>query len=226
MSSPNAFAHGPANRSMPASTVIPVLHYPDVAAAAAQLCRCFGFGERLRIGEHRVQLDVGTGAVVVAQARDATPAPPATTHSVMVRVTDVDAHFAHARSAGATLLSEPVSFPYGERQYSAVDTGGHVWTFSQSVEDADPARWGGELVHDTRVVLATPHARIGTFDAPASRLDELVALFQDRVVQALDASGETARRARSDAAALGAVTVGEPQLMELAFDTRRAGCKV
>jgi hypothetical protein len=37
---------------------------------------------------------------------------------------------------------------------------------------------------------------------------------------ALDARGETARRARSEAADLGAVTVGEAQLMELAFDAR------
>ena len=37
----------------------------------------------------------------------------------------------------------------------------------------------------------------------------------------LEASGETARLALRDAAALGAVTVGEPQILELAFDTRR-----
>ena len=38
----------------------------------------------------------------------------------------------------------------------------------------------------------------------------------------LQASSETARQAREQAAALGAVTVGEPQLMELAFDARIA----
>jgi quinol monooxygenase YgiN len=37
---------------------------------------------------------------------------------------------------------------------------------------------------------------------------------------ALDASGETARRALREAAALGAVLVGEPQILELAFDSR------
>ena len=35
---------------------------------------------------------------------------------------------------------------------------------------------------------------------------------------ALDASGETARRALREAADLGAVVVGEPQALELAFD--------
>jgi uncharacterized glyoxalase superfamily protein PhnB len=33
----------------------------------------------------------------------------------------------------------------GERQYSAEDLGGHVWTFSQSIADVDPASWGGIL---------------------------------------------------------------------------------
>lgn len=37
---------------------------------------------------------------------------------------------------------------------------------------------------------------------------------------ALDASVETARRALAEAAALGATTVGEPQVFELAFDAR------
>jgi quinol monooxygenase YgiN len=37
---------------------------------------------------------------------------------------------------------------------------------------------------------------------------------------ALEASAETGRRNRDGAAALGARTVGEPELMELAFDSR------
>jgi uncharacterized glyoxalase superfamily protein PhnB len=144
----NEFAQGPGNRSMPASTVIPVLHYRDVPSAVAELCSCFGFSERLRIGTHRVQLDVGSGAVVVAHAQGDGPSapPPSSNHSLMIRVADADAHFARARSAGIQLLSEPTTFPYGERQYSAVDAGGHVWTFSQTVRDTDPAEWGGEFV--------------------------------------------------------------------------------
>jgi hypothetical protein len=31
--------------------------------------------------------------------------------------------------------------------YSVLDSGGHRWTFSQSVSDSDPAGWGGELVN-------------------------------------------------------------------------------
>ena len=54
------------NRSMPHGDVIPVLAYPDVRAAVDWLCRAFGFVERLRIGDHRAQLQVRNGSVVVA----------------------------------------------------------------------------------------------------------------------------------------------------------------
>jgi uncharacterized glyoxalase superfamily protein PhnB len=108
----------PSNLSMPSATVIPVLHYADVPAACAWLCRSFGFVERLRIGDHRVQLAVGDGAVVVAQAA----------------------------GAGARIVSEPTTHVYGERQYSAEDLAGRLWTFSQTVENSNPRSWGGELV--------------------------------------------------------------------------------
>jgi hypothetical protein len=57
------------NRSIPRATVIPVLAYPDVNQAAAWLCDAFGFSVRLRIGDHRVQLNVGDGAVIVREIR-------------------------------------------------------------------------------------------------------------------------------------------------------------
>ncbi len=55
------------NRSMPGGTVIPELAYPDVAEAAAWLCEAFGFTVRLAIGDHRIQLNVGDGAVVLTR---------------------------------------------------------------------------------------------------------------------------------------------------------------
>jgi uncharacterized glyoxalase superfamily protein PhnB len=134
-----------ANRSMPASTIIPVLHYADVPQAVGWLCSSFGFTERLRIGSHRVQLSVGDAAVVVTG--DGVPGgTPSTTHSIMVRVADVDAHHARAQAAGATIPDPPTTQPYGERQYSVTDIGGHQWTFSQTVDDVDPADWGGDLI--------------------------------------------------------------------------------
>jgi uncharacterized glyoxalase superfamily protein PhnB len=40
---------------------------------------------------------------------------------------------------------EPTDFEYGERQYAAEDPAGHHWTFSQTLDDVDPATWGGTL---------------------------------------------------------------------------------
>jgi uncharacterized glyoxalase superfamily protein PhnB len=126
------------NRSVPTAAVIPELPYRDVRKAADWLCRAFGFRERLQIGDHRAQLVYEDGAVIVIEG-DAAPS------YLLVRVEDADSHRARAESAGAKILSEPTDWPYGERQYSAEDPGGHVWTFSESIADVDPAEWGGTL---------------------------------------------------------------------------------
>jgi uncharacterized glyoxalase superfamily protein PhnB len=135
----------PSNRSRPSSIVIPILGYPDVRVAAEWLCRAFGFTERLRIGDHRVQLDVfGDGSVIVTQAAGVPTGRCA--HSVMVRVADANAHAEHAAREGARITNEPADYPFGERQYSAEDFAGHQWTFSQTIADVDPATWGGTLM--------------------------------------------------------------------------------
>lgn len=137
-----------ANRSVPASTVIPVLIYPDVREAVGWLCAAFGFAERLRIGDnHRSQLRVGDGDLIVADVRGdrRPPRPGEVTHSVMVRVADARAHCERAREHGARILMEPADQMYGERQYSAEDFARHHWTFTETRADVDPAEWGGEL---------------------------------------------------------------------------------
>jgi uncharacterized glyoxalase superfamily protein PhnB len=124
------------NRSMPAGAVIPVLGYDDVAEAADWLCETFGFSERWRAGSHRAQLAIGDSAVAIT---DGGPRGS----NVMVRVDGVDAHYVRASERGAQILGPPADYPYGERQYTAVDLGGHTWTFSQSVADVAPEDWGG-----------------------------------------------------------------------------------
>jgi len=132
------------NRSMPECTVIPELAYPDVGVAASWLCDAFGFKVRLRIANHRIQMTVGDGALVLTtQPADRTTAPGAGLgHSMMIRVADVDAHHAHAKARGVTILSGPETHVYGERQYTAIDFVGRAWKFSQSVADAAPEDWG------------------------------------------------------------------------------------
>jgi uncharacterized glyoxalase superfamily protein PhnB len=137
------------NRSMPSASVIPVLTYPDVREAVAWLCSAFGFQERLRIGDsHRSQLVAGDGAVIVADLTGDRRSPEAgnVTHSVMVRVPDLDSHHARSRAHGARIIMEPTTFQYGERQYGAEDLAGPRWTFSETMADVDPEDWGGELI--------------------------------------------------------------------------------
>ncbi len=148
------------NRSAAPGPVFPTLVYADVARAMQWLCDAFGFSERFHYGvpgqPAGAQLAVGEGSVFLTRARDGQspewedgatlrpPRPGEVSHSVGVRVDDVDLHFERARSHGARILSAPQTYPYGERQYSAEDLEGHRWTFTQSVADVAPDAWGGE----------------------------------------------------------------------------------
>jgi uncharacterized glyoxalase superfamily protein PhnB len=134
------------NRSVPQATVIPVLIYPDVREAVDWLGRAFGFIERTRIGDnHRSQLAFGEGAVIIGDVRGdrRSPRPGEITHSVMVRVDDAAAHCETARAEGARIVAELKDFEFGERQYTAEDPAGHVWTFSETIADIAPEDWGG-----------------------------------------------------------------------------------
>ena len=127
------------NRSMPPGVIIPELPYDDVRAAAAWLSQAFGFKERLRIGNHRCQLSFGEASVVAVERKE-----PGIS-SILVHVDDVDSHHARAKESGARIINPPTDYPFGERQYTATDIGGHRWTFSQTIADVDPGTWGGEL---------------------------------------------------------------------------------
>jgi uncharacterized glyoxalase superfamily protein PhnB len=127
---------------------IPYLLYADAPAAIDHLVQAFGFQERFRmemqpgqIGHAELALDEGN-VVMVATALEAmgcaSPKDLPALHSLTTcYVDDVDAHFAHAKAAGATILSEPKTMPYGDRTYRAKDVEGHLWTFATHVEDVD-----------------------------------------------------------------------------------------
>jgi uncharacterized glyoxalase superfamily protein PhnB len=128
-----------ANRSMPRSTVLPELAYPAIGEAITRLCEAFGFTLRIRMGDHRAQLNVGSGSVILIEP------DREVSHkcSVLVRVEDVDSHCERTRLHGMRILKEPKDYPYGERQYNVEDFAGHHWCFSQSIADVDPEDWGG-----------------------------------------------------------------------------------
>jgi len=148
------------NRSAAPGPVVPVLVYADVGKAIDWLCETFGFAERFRYGPEGnpagAQLAVGKGSVFLTsprlgqspkwadRAEFRPPRPDEVTHSVAVHVEDVDRHYEHARQCGARILHPPETHPFGERQYTAEDLGGHRWTFTQSVADVSPEEWGGK----------------------------------------------------------------------------------
>ena len=137
------------NRSAPRATAVPVLVYEDVAKAIAWLCEAFGFMERLRAAGpdgmvSHAQLTVAEGAIMLGRqgGEFRPPRPNEVSQYVVVHVENVDAHFERARRSGARILKAPSDMPFGERQYTAEDPGGHRWTFSQSIADVAPEAWG------------------------------------------------------------------------------------
>jgi uncharacterized glyoxalase superfamily protein PhnB len=137
------------NRSAPRATVVPVLVYEDVTAVIEWLCDTFGFKERLRAAGpggsvSHAQLDIGDCAVMLGRqgGEFRSPRPNEVTQYLTVHVEDVDGHFERSRQRGARILKPPANMPFGERQYTVEDPGGHRWTFSQSIADVDPAQWG------------------------------------------------------------------------------------
>jgi uncharacterized glyoxalase superfamily protein PhnB len=128
------------NRSMPPGVIIPEIPYADLNQAADWLCRAFGFKKRLQIGNHRFQLIFGDNSVVAVEGNASNPS-----FSIMVHVEDLDSVYNQARSTGARIINPPADYPFGERQCTMEDIGGHRWTFSQTIADVDPASWGGIL---------------------------------------------------------------------------------
>ena len=137
------------NRSAPRATVVPILVYEDVASAMEWLCRVFGFSERLRAGApggvvSHAQLAIAEGAVMLGRqgAEFRPPRPGEVNQYVTVHVENVDAHYERARQLGARIVKPPADMPFGERQYTAEDPGGHRWTFSESIADVALEAWG------------------------------------------------------------------------------------
>ena len=120
--------------------LIPVLVCEDIAAEHDFLVEVLGFssGGVQRDGEGQaVHGEVRAGSTVIWLHRVADDlklvsprAMPAASSGVFVYVTDVDAHYAGARSRGAQPESEPKDMPYGQREYGLTDPEGHRWWFA------------------------------------------------------------------------------------------------
>jgi uncharacterized glyoxalase superfamily protein PhnB len=145
------------------NTVIPLIAYEDAAAAIDWLVTAFGFEEKLRYTRDdgtvtHAELELGGGVVMLATPTHEYVSPrrhrehcedarksadnPFVVDGVLVYVDDVDAHFARAKEAGATILSELVDVEVGVRQYRVEDPEGHRWMFVQQIAQVAPEEWG------------------------------------------------------------------------------------
>jgi len=125
-----------------------MLSYADPAGASDFLVRAFGFTERYRVSMPdgslvHAELVLDEAVVSLAGAwRDAGLFPPSELKGchgqLAVMVSDVDAHWAHARDAGATIVAAPEDQFHGHRIYRAQDPEGHRWIFQQKLREVSP----------------------------------------------------------------------------------------
>ncbi len=120
--------------------VTPMLVYADAPAALAFLATAFGFEQRFRMdmpdgSVGHAEIGLGDEVVMVASEWQAggvvSPLRLSAVHAqIHVQVDDVDAHFARARAAGATIAVEPTDQEHGARSYRAIDPEGQRWIFA------------------------------------------------------------------------------------------------
>lgn len=129
-------------------TFIPMLAYEDGERMMDWLIEAFGFAERARwVEEGRLvhgELSFGNGVIMVANPTPLYQSPmrvrenyepsarysevPYIINGVLVHVTNIENHFAHAEKSGARILSEITSSPPG-KTYRAEDPEGQRWFF-------------------------------------------------------------------------------------------------
>ncbi len=127
--------------------IVPYVLYVDAPAAIAFLKSVCGFEEYLCIpaGEGMIghaELGYQENRIMLAPAPSKdepgrADGQPSHYSLVSCYVDDVDAHYAHAKSAGAVIEQEIEDKFYGDRSYSLKDPEGHVWYFTQHVKDVD-----------------------------------------------------------------------------------------
>jgi uncharacterized glyoxalase superfamily protein PhnB/DNA-binding XRE family transcriptional regulator len=129
--------------------ITPTLFYEDSRAAVSWLEKAFGFYIRERVTNEEGQvihseLVLGGGVIMCGNVNASPSAGPRfaspkstgkNTQSLYVFVDDLDAHYARAKAAGATILTEPET-SYGHRRYRALDLEGHQWCFATAAVQA------------------------------------------------------------------------------------------
>jgi uncharacterized glyoxalase superfamily protein PhnB len=122
------------------TAVIPILVYEDIEVAHDFLVGTFGLtsGGLHRLGDGTVvHAEVRNGDApiwlhaVTAESEMDSPRHAAMSHGgLSVIVSDVDAHYARVKAAGARIDREPSDQDYGLREYGVRDPENHRWWFS------------------------------------------------------------------------------------------------
>ena len=120
--------------------ITPYLLYEDGEAAIEFASRAFGFREVDRAvgaaGGLHAELEAPDGGrIYLGQPPSGfeNPAKVGRTSEVFVLVDDVEAHYERAKAAGAKIIEEVNTLPFGHRRYGCVDPQGHEWYFAQVV---------------------------------------------------------------------------------------------
>jgi uncharacterized glyoxalase superfamily protein PhnB len=117
------------------------LLYRDAGAAVEWLAKAFALEkeEVLTGSDGRVNhasMKFGQALLMLGSPGPDFKSPRALGHStanLYVDVDDVEAHYAGAVAAGATIVEEPNDTFYGARRYGAEDLEGHRWYFAQDL---------------------------------------------------------------------------------------------
>ncbi len=119
--------------------IIPILVYADITAAYDFLVDTFDFtpGGLHQDGGEVLHAEVSMGGeavwlhrVVADQHLRSVAELGTATGMLNVFVDDVDAHHARSVAAGADVLYPPTDQPYGQREYTATDPEGRIWSFA------------------------------------------------------------------------------------------------
>jgi uncharacterized glyoxalase superfamily protein PhnB len=124
------------------STVIPAMRYRDAPAAIEWLCKVLGFEKQAvysnpdgTIGH--AQLVFGNGMVMLSSVNKSTAFSEilrqpedvggVETQTPCLIVSDCDAVYRAAKSAGAQIVIEIADMDYGGRAFTCRDPEGHIW---------------------------------------------------------------------------------------------------
>lgn len=139
----------------PVASLYASLTYADAGSMIEYLCNAFDFEKRLVVpgpegGVVHSELSLGSAVVMVSNAKpEVKRVGPGSldgvSHVLGITIDDPDAHYAQAKTAGATIVQELRDEEYGSRGYVAKDLEGNQWYFGTY---RPGAHWDGAGAQD------------------------------------------------------------------------------